>query len=112
MQWSQQDIPDDVRLVCVSIGVPEKGRALEAHLGLPSNMLLVDPENACYDAIQLNRGVDRTFFNINTPFAFLDRFTKKDGMKDLFGVLGKWSKGTCRVSPSPVFEGTTLTRQP
>ena len=52
-----------------------------------------DPENAIYDALYLNRGVKETFFTVSTPFAFLDRFTKKDGMKDLLEVLSKWNKG-------------------
>lgn len=54
---------------------------------------LLDPENAVYDDLDLNRGVMETFFSISTPFAFLDRFTKKDGMKDLMEVLSKWNKG-------------------
>lgn len=52
-----------------------------------------DPENALYDDLDLNRGVVETFFSPSTPFAFLDRFTKKDGMKDLTEVLSKWNKG-------------------
>jgi hypothetical protein len=53
--------------------------------------LFVDPENALYDALNLNFGVQRTFFNINTPFAFLDRITSKGGMEDLLGtILPKW----------------------
>jgi hypothetical protein len=79
----------------VSIGSPEKGRQLIQHLEIPSgeDYLFVDPVNALYDAISLNRGVDRTFFNINTPLAFVERLTKEDGMKDLVNILGKWSKG-------------------
>lgn len=52
-----------------------------------------DPENALYDDLDLRRGVKETFFSISTPLAFLDRFTKKDGMKDLIEVLSKWNKG-------------------
>ena len=79
----------------VSIGVPEKGAALVQHLGIENgeDLLYVDPDNVLYDALNLNRGVGRTFFNINTPFAFLDRFTKKKGTKELIWVLSKWSNG-------------------
>lgn len=56
-----------------------------------------DPENTLYDDLDLRRGVQETFFSPSTPFAFLDRFTKKDGMKDLFEVLGKWNKGECFI---------------
>jgi hypothetical protein len=39
--------------------------------------------------------VKETFFSVSTPLSFLDRFTKKDGMKDLIEVLSKWNKGEC-----------------
>jgi len=85
-----------IRLVMVSIGKPEKGQELVSHLELGddrgSNYLFVDPENDLYDALDLNRGVQRTFFHPGTPFAMLDRFTQKDGTKDLGNVLSKWSK--------------------
>lgn len=45
-----------------------------------------------YDALYLNRGVKETFFSVSTPFAFLQRFTKEGGMKDLNEVLSKWNK--------------------
>lgn len=83
-----------VNLVLVSIGVPEKGQKLVQHLEFAkgADYLFVDPKNALYDALNLNFGVDRTFFNINTPLAFLERFTTKDGTKDLGTILSKWSK--------------------
>ena len=52
----------------------------------------IDPENALYDDLDLRRGVKETFFSPSTPFAFLERFTKKDGMKELGEVLSKWNK--------------------
>jgi len=52
-----------------------------------------DPDNTIYDELDLNRGVKETFFSISTPFAFLDRLQKKDGLKELGGVLAKWNKG-------------------
>lgn len=63
------------------------------HLSLTNIIRTVDPENALYDDLDLNRGVKETFFSPSTPFAFLDRFTKKDGMKELGEVLSKWNKG-------------------
>jgi hypothetical protein len=94
LKWNQR-IPEletaGIQLIMVSIGVPEKGRALMEHLDIPKGYLYVDPENALYDALDLNRGIQRTFFNHNTPFAFVDRFTKGD-TKELGEVLSKWSK--------------------
>ena len=87
-----------IPLVFVSIGVPEKAAQLIEHLELDKygsqHLLHVDPENALYDALDLNRGVQRTFFNPATPFAFLERFLQPNGMEDLFVILSKWSKGT------------------
>jgi len=77
----------------ISIGKPEIGKELLSHLGLPEDFpLYADPENAVYNDLDLNRGLDTLFFKPATPFAFLDRFTKKDGMKELNEVLGKWNK--------------------
>mmetsp|Transcript_8656 Transcript_8656/g.15794 ORF Transcript_8656/g.15794 Transcript_8656/m.15794 type:complete len:142 (-) Transcript_8656:245-670(-) len=78
----------------VSIGKPEAGQQLVEHLEIPngSEYLFVDPENILYDALHLNKGIKETFFSPGTPFAFLDRFTKKDGTKELKEVLSKWSK--------------------
>ncbi|KAG7361371.1 AhpC/TSA antioxidant enzyme [Nitzschia inconspicua] len=83
-----------VDLIMISIGTPEKGRQLINHLAIPkgSDYLYVDPENALYDVLLLNKGVKETFFSPSTPFAFLDRFTKKDGTKELTEVLSKWNK--------------------
>mmetsp|Transcript_21221 Transcript_21221/g.32460 ORF Transcript_21221/g.32460 Transcript_21221/m.32460 type:complete len:142 (+) Transcript_21221:517-942(+) len=64
------------------------------HLGIEhgEEFVFADPENAMYNDLDLNRGVVNTFFNPATPFAFKDRLFKKDGMKDLFEVMGKWNK--------------------
>ena len=76
----------------VSVGRPDKGKELVSHLGLErgEEILFVDPDNKLYDALDLNRGVQRTFFNTNTAFAFLRRFTSQDGTKELKEVLPKW----------------------
>lgn len=83
-----------VRLVMVSIGVPEKGKELIDHLGFEGGekYLHVDPENKLYDLLKLNVGVKETFFTPSTPLAFLERFTKPDGTKELLEVLSKWNK--------------------
>ena len=98
LQWSKRKDELDrlgITLKMVSIGTPEKGKSLIQHLGIANGekYLFVDPENILYDDLQLNRGVKETFFSPSTPFAFLDRFTKKDGMKELLEVLSKWNKG-------------------
>jgi hypothetical protein len=101
LKWSKLRnalLEDGIELVMVSIGVPEKLATLIDHLEIENGheYLFVDPENALYDALDLNRGIERTFFNVNTPYAFLDRFTRKDGIKELGEVLSKWNKGkTC-----------------
>jgi AhpC/TSA antioxidant enzyme len=92
------------RLILVSVGTPENGRKLVDHLEFINGQdyLFVDPDNVLYDALDLNRGVDRTFFNINTPLRFLDRFTKQDGTKELGKVLSKWlSKNAFFIPPKP-----------
>lgn len=83
-------------MVVVSIGKPELGKKLLKHLEVDNGeeWIFVDPDNRLYDALQLNSGIETTFLSIETPFAFRDRFFgsngRKDGMKDLLDVLGKW----------------------
>jgi len=78
----------------VSIGTPENGAKLVDHLLIPNlaEYLYVDPKNTLYDSLHLNRGVSSTFFSVGTPFAFLKRFTTRDGTKELYEVLSKWNK--------------------
>lgn len=104
MQWKKQQelLVDDekYRLVCVSIGVPEKGRQLKEYLKLPDDMLYVDPDNALYDALELRRGVQRTFFHPSTAFSFLDRFTRANGMRELTeNVLPGWIQNALFIPP-------------
>jgi len=58
----------------------------------PQQLFFVDPDNGLYDALDLNRGLQRTFFNPNTPFAFLKRIQQPRGLEDLGYVLSRWSK--------------------
>lgn len=83
-----------VKLVMVSVGTATNCQKIIDHLEVHNGeeYLFVDPENVLYDALYLNRGVKETFFSISTPFAFLNRFTKEGGMKDLNEVLSKWNK--------------------
>lgn len=83
-----------VQIAMVSIGTAEKCQKLINHLELENgeDLLYVDPENKLYDALALNRGLKETFFSIETPLAFLDRFTQEGGTKELGEVLSKWSK--------------------
>lgn len=87
---------NNIDLVIVSIGIPEKGQKLANHLNLHDALewIFVDPDNASYDALELNSGIGTTFASIETPFAFRDRIFgwngRKDGMKDLLDVLGNW----------------------
>lgn len=87
-----------IPLVLVSIGVPEKAQALIQHLALErygtQHALYVDPENVLYDALDLNRGIQRTFFNPATPYSFLQRLQEPSGMQDLGYILSKWTQGT------------------
>mmetsp|Transcript_46700 Transcript_46700/g.69450 ORF Transcript_46700/g.69450 Transcript_46700/m.69450 type:complete len:139 (-) Transcript_46700:269-685(-) len=78
----------------VSIGTPEVGTQFVDHLELTGgeNYVFVDPETTLYDELDLNRGIKETFFSVSTPFAFLERFTTKNGMDDLMEVLSKWNK--------------------
>jgi hypothetical protein len=83
----------------ISIGLPEKAKQLIDFLALEQKQLYfdsifyVDPKSKLYDILDLNRGIQRTFFNINTPYAFLRRFTEKDGMNDLVNILSRWKDG-------------------
>ena len=86
----------NIDLVVISIGLPEKGNKLVEHLDVQDGIewIFVDPENISYDALKLNSGIASTFASIDTPFAFRDRIFglngRKDGMKDLLDVLGRW----------------------
>ena len=73
----------------MGIGTFEKAQLVADHVGYSSDKLLADPDNLLYDALALNAGLQRTFFNPATPYAILDRLTSQK-MGDLNGVLGKW----------------------
>lgn len=93
-------LADGIGLKMISIGKPEVGASLCDHLGVEDcwNFLFADPENKLYNDLDLNKGMDVTFFNPATPFAIRDRLFKKDGMKRLNEVLGKWT-GAFHIPP-------------
>ena len=76
-------------MYAVGIGTSEKAKLVASHVGYSSTNLLADPDNVLYDALALNAGLQRTFFNPATPYAILDRLTS-NGMSDLNNVLGRW----------------------
>ena len=76
-------------MYAVGIGTSEKAHLVADHVGYSSDKLLADPDNALYDALALNAGLQRTFFSPSTPYAILDRLTS-NGMGDLNSVLGRW----------------------
>ena len=97
LQWSKRVVDlEGMSLTLVSIGKPEKAKELIKHLGFENGeqYLFVDSENKIYDALELRRGVGRTFLKATTPFAFLDRILKPGGLETLSEVLSKWNKGT------------------
>ena len=73
----------------MGIGTSEKAKLVADHVGYSSDKLFADPDNVLYDALQLNSGLQRTFFNPATPYAILDRLTS-NGIGDLNDVLGRW----------------------
>mmetsp|Transcript_9926 Transcript_9926/g.31091 ORF Transcript_9926/g.31091 Transcript_9926/m.31091 type:complete len:154 (+) Transcript_9926:93-554(+) len=77
------------RLLFCSIGTRERALEFAAHTGFPAEMLYADPENAAYEALGLYKGVGRTFFRAETPFAIFERL-QADGAKDMAEVLPKW----------------------
>lgn len=87
---------NNINLVMISIGLPSKGEQLIKHLEVDDGKewIFVDPDNVCYDKLDMNKGIASTFGSIETPFTFRDRIFglngRKDGMKDLLNVLGKW----------------------
>lgn len=93
MERESKLLANNVRFALVSIGKPEIGMELCAHLGLKDGeeWIFADPENDAYDRLELNRGWE-TMINPATAFRFRDRIFGggKGSMEQLFEVLGKW----------------------
>ena len=88
-RWCSKSNNTAVSVSLVSIGLPAKAKELREHLQLQTVPLYVDPTNAVYDALDLRRGVGRTFFNPATPFAFLDRI-REGRLGDLGTIMKDW----------------------
>lgn len=79
----------NVRLVCVGIGIPEVGRDFCQHTGFDPNFLYADPDNVAYEALELEKNVRALAFSPKTPFSLAKRFL--DGRSgDLITALQKW----------------------
>lgn len=78
-----------VKLITVGIGNVDRGREFCRHVGFPEDLLYCDPENAAYDALGLKKGVQTTFFTIDTPLSILAR-AQKDNAKDLLAATKRW----------------------
>ena len=77
------------KLLAIGIGTVERANEFCDHVGFPKEILLSDPENAAYDALQLQKGVVDTFFTPDTPFAILRRL-QADGAADLVAATSRW----------------------
>lgn len=75
----------------VGIGTPERSLQFAEMTQFPTELLLADPENATYDALEFKKGIKETFFSVETPLAMWDRI-KTGRTGDLKTVLGKWTQ--------------------
>ena len=78
-----------VSLVAIGIGTPERAKEFSALTGYPAAQLLADPENSCYDALQLNKGAALTFLRPETPLALAKRAVSGE-TADLAEALATW----------------------
>jgi len=78
-----------VQLVAVGIGTPERAKEFCELTGFPPSQLLADPENECYDALQLNKGAALTFLRPETPLALAQRAISGETV-DLQEALRTW----------------------
>ena len=76
-------------LVAIGIGTPERAQEFCELTGFPAAQLLADPDNVCYDALQLNKGGITTFFRPETPLALASRVVSGD-TADLSDALRTW----------------------
>lgn len=58
-------------------------------MDFPQQLLYTDPENKLYTALNLVKGVQQTFFTLDTPLSILAR-AKKDGAADLLAATARW----------------------
>ena len=94
MELTRDAIPaldaEGKRLIAVSIGTLARSRDFVVeNSGFPIERLYADETSASYAALKLRKGVQETFMEKTTPESILARW-KKDGAKDLIGVLKRW----------------------
>eukprot|EP00238_Polyblepharides_amylifera_P015763 CAMPEP_0196578934 /NCGR_PEP_ID=MMETSP1081-20130531/13584_1 /TAXON_ID=36882 /ORGANISM="Pyramimonas amylifera, Strain CCMP720" /LENGTH=167 /DNA_ID=CAMNT_0041898335 /DNA_START=386 /DNA_END=890 /DNA_ORIENTATION=- len=77
------------KLLVVSIGTAARAKDFVEETKFPAELLLADPENVTYDALEFYKGAARTFFNPATPFYIMDRL-EKDSAADLREVMPRW----------------------
>ena len=58
-----------VKLYFVSIGTAQRGLQFCERTGLPPELLLCDPENATYSALEFRKGVRETFLSYEASWA-------------------------------------------
>lgn len=75
-----------VKTLLVSIGTVDSGKEFAARTGFPADALMVDPDNAAYDALGFYRGFKPTFLSKETGVAIKER-QDKDGAADLKAML-------------------------
>ena len=88
---AELDISSRRRVVVMAVGIGTAERAQEfcREVEFPAEFLYADPENVCYDSLNLKKGVVRTFFNVATPFAMRRRI-EDDGAALLRDILPRW----------------------
>ena len=80
---------NNVAMKCVGIGTLETAQKFCDHVEFPRELLYADPENAAYEALGLVKGVQETFFTIDTPLSILKR-AQTDGAADLLAATARW----------------------
>ena len=53
----------NVKLFLVSIGTPQRGLEFVDKTGFPPELLLADPDNVTYNALDFKKGLKETFFS-------------------------------------------------
>jgi len=103
-----------LRLFLLSVGTLETARKFCDHVDFPRENLYADPENSAYTALNLVKGVQQTFFTIDTPLSILKR-AQKDGAADLIAATSRWKPWLPPLSDQGlqqggafVFEGESL----
>ena len=79
----------EVGLKFISIGTADRANEFAQETGFPLQDLYADPENECYDALDLYKGVGRTFLSVDTPYAIKKRIDD-DRLGDLKEILPRW----------------------